>query len=116
MHRFIFPLLIVFFIVSPCFGIDLTLKASFTPNTETDMKEYRLYRVDGTRVLIGTIPHPPALPYVFVTTAPDNEDYTLLFVVTAVDTANNQSEDSNVAPFVSNKKPPVAPSGLSVGQ
>lgn len=66
----------------------LNLKATWTANTEPDMKEYRLYRTDGIRALIGTIPHPTVL-YNFVLTVPDASQGTATFVLTAVDTTLN---------------------------
>jgi hypothetical protein len=107
-------ILAIILIPSFCFGVDWALKATWTPNTEPDMKEYELYRTDGTRTLIAIIPHPPVLPYNFVTSAPDGEDYTMTFVMISVDTAGNKSGDSNTAPFLSNKKPPAAPTNLEV--
>jgi hypothetical protein len=62
------------------------------------MKEYRLYRTDITRTQIGTAPHPnTSLP--FTVTVPDGSAGTLLFVLRAVDTSNNESLDSNPASY-----------------
>ena len=99
-------------IPSICFSATWLLTASWTANTETDMKEYQLFRTDGTRVLIGTIPHPTAT-YDFSVTAPDGEDYTLTFALVAVDTAGNKSPDAT-APFLSNLKPPAVPKGFGI--
>lgn len=106
--------LLFLLVTSLASAVNLELTATWTPNTEPDMKEYRLYRTDGTSpVLIGTIPHPTAT-YDFTTVAPDNQDYTLLFVLYAVDTANNVSLPSDPAPFFSNQVSPGAPGGLGV--
>jgi hypothetical protein len=96
-------------------GATLNLKATWTANTETDMKEYRLYRSDGTRTLIGTITHPNT-SYNFSVTATDQSAGTLTFVLTAVDTNNNESLDSSPASYSYNLDtiPPTAPKGLSV--
>ena len=97
------------------FGATLNLKATWTANTEPDMKEYRLYRTDGTRALIGTIPHPNT-SYNFSVTVPDQSAGTLTFVLTAVDTNNNESLDSTPAsyPYNLDTIPPAAPKNLSI--
>lgn len=113
--RHIIIILSILLMSSLVFGASLNLKATWTPNTETDMAGYNLYRTDGTRIKLNTtlIPHPTAL-YLFTTNVPDNTDWTLTFVLTAVDTANNESLDSVTIPFLSNLKSPVAPVGGSV--
>jgi hypothetical protein len=97
------------------FGATLNLRATWTANTESDMKEYRLYRTDGTRTLIGTIAHPNT-SYNFSVTVADNSSGTLIFVLTAVDTNNNQSLDSAPASYSYNLDtlPPTSPKNLSV--
>jgi hypothetical protein len=72
------------------------LKATWTMSTEPDVKEYRLYRTDGARTLIGTIPQPNT-SYSFTLNFPGSFTGTLTFVLTAVDTSNNESLDSPVA-------------------
>jgi len=103
------------FICSSSFAATLNLRATWTANTEPDMREYRLYRTDGTRALIGTIAH-PATSYNFTITVPDNSSGTLTFVLTAVDTNNNQSADSTPASHTYNLDtiPPAIPRNLSV--
>lgn len=103
------------FIISHSFAATLNLRATWTANTEPDMKEYRLYRTDGTRTLIGTIPHPNT-SYNFSLTVPDQSAGTLTFVLTAVDTNNNESADSSPASYSYNldTTPPAAPRNLSV--
>jgi len=71
-------------------------KATWTMNTEPDVKEYRLYRTDGARTLIGTIPQPNT-SCSFTLNFPGSFTGTLTFVLTAVDTSNNESLDSPVA-------------------
>ena len=97
------------------FGATLNLRATWTANTESDMKEYRLYRTDGTRALIGTIPH-PTISYNFSITVPDQSSGTLTFVLTAIDTNNNVSLDGSPASYSYNFDtiPPTAPRNLSV--
>jgi len=116
MRKILLLAMVMVMIPSICLSVDWALKATFTPNTEPDMKEYELWRTDGTRVKISTIPHPPVLPYNFIASAPDGQDYTMTFILISVDTAGNKSGDSNTAPFLSNKKPPAARTDLGVQQ
>jgi hypothetical protein len=108
-------LVIVMIFCGSALGATLNLKATWTANTEPDMREYRLYRTDGTRTLIGTIAH-PTTSYNFSVTVPDNSSGTLTFVLTAVDTNNNQSSDSTPASYTYNLDtiPPTSPRNLSV--
>jgi len=108
-------LVIVMVFGGPAFGATLSLKATWTANTESDMKEDRLYRTDGTKTLIGTITHPNT-SYNFSVTVADNSSGTLTFVLTAVDTNNNQSLDSTPASYSYNLDtiPPTSPKNLSV--
>jgi hypothetical protein len=108
-------LVIITIFCGSAFGATLNLKATWTANTESDMKEYRLYRTDGTRTLIGTISHPNT-SYNFSVTVTDNSSGTLTFVLTAVDTNNNQSADSATASYSYNLDtiPPTSPKNLSV--
>lgn len=96
-------------------GASINLRATWTTNAEPDMKEYRLYRTDGTRTLIGTITH-PTTSYNFSITVPDNSSGTLTFVLTAIDTNNNQSADSATASYTYylDTIPPTAPRDLTV--
>ncbi len=100
---------------SYAFGATLSLKATWTANTEPDMKEYRLYRTDATRTLLGTISHPTTL-YNFSVTVPDSSAGTLTFVLTAVDTSSNESSDSTPASYSYNldTTAPISPKSLSV--
>jgi hypothetical protein len=108
-------LLVVMVFCGSAFGATLNLRATWTANTETDMKEYRLYRTDGTRTPLGTIAHPNT-SYNFSVTVADNSSGTLTFVLTAVDTNNNQSSDSTPASYSYNLDtiPPTSPKNLSV--
>jgi len=56
------------------------------------MKEYRIYRTNGTRTLTGTIAHPTA-SYNFSVTVPDLSVWISTFGLTAVDTNNNERLD-----------------------
>jgi len=86
------------------FGATINLTATWTADTDPDMKEYRLYRTDVTRTLIGTTPHPNT-SYPFAVTVTDGSAGTLLFVLTAVDKNNNESADSNLAAYNYNLSP-----------
>jgi len=57
------------------------------------MKEYRIYRTNGTKTLTGTIAHPTA-SYNFSVTVPDLSIWISTFVSTVVDTNNNESLNS----------------------
>ena len=122
MKTFLMALVMVMLLVGSALAVDIPLKATWTPNIEPDMKEYRLYRTDlpvaatqtgGTRTLIGTIPHPTAV-YLFSVTVPDGTDGTLKFVLTAADIEGNQSLDSMEAVYPFDFKPPVAPTSFGV--
>jgi hypothetical protein len=99
------------------FGATLNLKATWTANTEADMKEYRLYRTDGTRTLIGTVAH-PTTTYNFSLTVADGTAGTMTFILVAVDTNNNISADSATASYAYNADvtPPAAPKGISIAK
>ena len=115
MKRIALSLMIVMVFCGSAFGATLNLKATWTANTESDMASYKLYRTDGTRTLIGTIPH-PTTTYNFSATVPDNSAGTLTFVLTAVDTNNNESLDSTPASYNYNldSVPPSSPRNLTV--
>jgi len=84
------------FLSQSAFGDKINLTASWTLNTEPDVKEYRLYRTDTTRSLLGTTQHPNN-SFPFTVQVPDGSSGTLSFVVTAVDTSKYESADSNPA-------------------
>ena len=107
-------ILVILLVPSMVFGATLSLKASWTQNTETDMKEYRLYRTDGTRALLGTVQH-PAAQLLFSISVPDNSKGTAIFALTAVDTAGNESGDAN-ANYPFDVEKPGAPVGFGVSK
>ena len=57
------------------------------------MKEYRIYRTNGTKTLTGTIAH-PTTSCNFSVTVPDLSIWISTFVSTVVDTKNNESLNS----------------------
>ena len=79
-------------------GATLNLTATWTANADPNMREYRLYRTDGTRTLLGSTPYPNT-SYPFAVTVSDGSAGTLTFVVTAVDKQNDESTDSNLAAY-----------------
>ena len=117
MKRIALILLVIVAFSGSAFGANLNLKAAWTANTETDMKEYKLYRTDGTRSLVGTIAY-PTTSYNFSVTVADGSKGTLTFVITAIDTNNNESLDSTLAsyPYNLDTTPPVAPRNLLLTQ
>jgi hypothetical protein len=116
MFRIALTIISVLLLFSLAFGGSLNLRATWNPNTETDMASYKLYRVDTGRILIGTISHPPALPYLFSVSVADNSQGSLSFVLTAVDTSGNESADSNSVVYPFDLKAPAAPSGFGVSK
>ena len=84
------------FVCDGALGATFKLRATWVANTESDVKEYRLYRTDGGRSLIGVIPHPNT-SYSFSLTVPGNSSANMTFVVTAADMVNNESPDSNLS-------------------
>jgi len=94
------------FLSQSVLGANLNLTATWTANIEPDIREYRLYRIDGTRTLLGATLHPNT-SYPFSVTVPDGSSGTLIFVVAAVDTSNNQSTDSNQASYSYNLNAPT---------
>jgi hypothetical protein len=117
MKRLVLVLLVLAVVSGSAFGATLNLKATWTANTETDMKEYRLYRTDGTRTLIGTVAH-PTITYNFSVTVADGTAGTMTFVLVAVDTNSNISPDSATAsyPYNTDVTPPAAPKGMSIAK
>jgi len=120
MKRTLLVLALFFILGESAFGATLTLKATWTPNTEPDMAGYNLYRTDGVRTKINTglIPFlasgAPTTQYNFTVTVSDKTAGTMTFVLTAVDTGNNESLDSNTASHNYDLVPPAAPGNFSV--
>lgn len=115
MKWMVLVLVMVMMVCGSAWGATLSLKATWTANTETDMASYKLYRTDGTRTLIGTIAH-PTVTYNFSVTVTDGSSGTLTFVLTAVDTNNNESLDSTPASYSYNLDtiPPAAPRNMTI--
>ena len=120
MKRFwltMFVLVSMLVMSAAAFGATITLTATWDANTETDLAGYRVYRTDGTRAMIGTV-LPPAHQYGPFTlrSFPISSAGILKFVVTAYDTNNNESADSNTATWTYNLDtiPPGAPKSLKL--
>ena len=115
-------LVAVMFFCGSALGANLSLKATWTPNTESDMAGYNLYRTDGTRTKINVTLIPfltsgsPTSLYNFTVTVPDNSAGALTYVLTAVDTNTNESFDSTPASYSYNLDtiPPSSPKNLNV--
>lgn len=117
MKRTILAIISILMLASLAISADISLKFAWDPNTEPDVKEYRLYRIDGIRTRVATFAHPPTFPAgPVITTVPDGSQGTLAFVLTAVDTANNESGDSNTVTHPFDFMGPVAPKGFRLSQ
>ena len=97
------------------FGASIPLNAIWDPNIDDVTIGYKLYRTDGTRLLIGDIPgENPTFPYSFTVTVPDGSTGTVTFIVVAYSTTQ-VSEDSNVASYPFDLSPrPAAVKDLKV--
>jgi hypothetical protein len=92
----------------------IALKAIWTANADTVTTGYKLYRTDGTRILIGAIPGKTTVQYLFTITVPDNSIGTATFVMTAT-SATKESGDSNTASYPFDLTPmPAVPAGLGI--
>ena len=112
----ILPVVALVFLSVSSLGATISLKATWvapTTNTDgsqlTDLAGFNLYRTDGTRTKINTSLIPTtsgasSSPYLFVE-AP-TASCTMTFVVTAVDSAGNESADSNTASYAYTPPPP----------
>ncbi len=115
------PLVLAVFLIfgGSASGATLSIKGTWTPNTEYDMAGYNLYRTDGTRTKINATLIPfltgttPTAQYSFTATV-SGAAGTMTFVMTAVDTSNNESLDSNTASYSYDLAAPAAPRALSI--
>ena len=101
------------------FAVNVNLQAQWTPNVETDMSHYVLYRTDGTRVVVAacsnvlqptTVPLPATVTCNFAVLNVA-EGAILTFVLQAVDNAGNVSLDSVTASYNVLNPPPSQPGG-----
>jgi len=122
MKNLLLSMFIILVLATFAHGADFALKASWTPNTETDMAYYSLYRTDGTRTIVSacshvnqpTAPLPAKVECPFVMTIPAGTEPILSFVFVCVDTAGNVAPDSDTATFRADAKPPAKGQGLTI--
>jgi len=110
MKKLFFLTFIAFMIPAFCFGADVTLQ--WDANTETDLAGYYVYQAD--RIGNVTTAWQRITPNLitentFVVTGLGDDNYAWL--VTAVDTAGNESFVSNMVERV-DRTPPIAPTNL----
>lgn len=114
---------IVFILSLFCTGqaFAASIKLTWTPNTEADLKGYKVYR--GT----GTCPVGPLQPLTannvhvevgkvatYTDTTIPQIDGTVCYEITAIDLSGNESPRSNRATKTVNLVPPIAPKGLLI--
>jgi len=112
LKRIALAIISILMLATLVFGADVPITFLWDRNTEADMKEYKLYRTDGSRINLATIQHPASgttVTHTQVVSIPDVGEGTLLFVVTALDTSGNESGDSNIVAYPFDKRAPVAP-------
>ena len=122
MKKLFLSMFIVLVLATFANAADFALKASWTPNIETDMSHYILYRTDGTRTIVSACSHvnQPSLPLPskvecpFTVTVPSGSEPTLSFVVVAYDITGNFSPDSDPATYRADAKPPSKPASLLI--
>lgn len=116
MKRIILAIISLLVLASMAISADFTIKFEWDRNTETDLAGYRMYRDingdPGTRLKVADIDKNTGFPYVLMVTVQDGTEGTLGFVLTAYDTANNESGDSNRVTYPFDLKPPAAPGAL----
>jgi hypothetical protein len=96
---------------------------TWTPNTETDLAGYKVYRGNGVcavgplqpLVVSGTAVSVLAPTSTYTDTTVPTFDGSLCYEITAYDTAGNESPRSIRATKAVNLIPPVAPVGLTIG-
>jgi len=93
------------------FGASFEVQLAWDANTERDMKEYRIYRTDGSRELQVTVAHPVTTVGVPIFVA-DGSEGVVKFRATAVDLAGNESGDSNEVSRPFDYRAPAAPVNL----
>jgi hypothetical protein len=116
MKKLIGMLLVIalFFMGTSVWADTIALKAAWVANTDTATTGYKIYRTDGSRSLIGTIPGKTTSSYLFNITVPAGAIGTATFVLTAT-SATKESGDTAPAsyPFDLTPVPPI-PGGFGV--
>jgi hypothetical protein len=107
--------------LSPAYAANTTL--TWTPNTESDLAGYKVYRGNGVcaigplqPLVVGGSNVSVLVPLATYTdTTVPTFDGQLCYEITAFDTAGNESPHSVRATKAVNLIPPVAPAALSIG-
>jgi hypothetical protein len=116
MKKIVLMAMAMVMLTSFVYAENLSLRATWTPNTDAVTTGYKLYRTDGARILIGTIPGKTMALYPFTVTVPDGSIGTLTFVMTAY-SATKESADSLVASYPFDLSPtPTVPAGLGISR
>jgi hypothetical protein len=113
MKRIILMTVSFLMLASLVFGASVPIKFAWDYNTDNVTIGYKLYRTDGTRVLLATIPgKEPILPFLASVDLPDGLSGTATFVLTAY-SATQESGDSNTVSYPFDLTPaPVVPAGF----
>ena len=98
---------------SVVFGASVPIKFAWDYNTDSVTIGYKLYRTDGSRQLIATIPgETPVLPFVVSVDLPDGLSGAATFVLTAY-SVTKESGDSNTVSYPFDLSPaPAVPGGF----
>ncbi|OFY39600.1 MAG: hypothetical protein A2Z69_00195 [Bacteroidetes bacterium RBG_13_44_24] len=116
MKKILLILAMVMLVPSICLSADLALKMTWLPNTDSVTTGYKIYRVDGVRTFIATIPGKTTVQYLFNVMVSDGSSGTLKFLMTAT-SATKESADSVVVSYPFDLIPiPTVPVGVGISQ
>jgi len=116
-------LLIITMCLIPVMSYAASALLTWTPNTDSDLAGYKVYRGNGVcaigplqPLVVGGVAVSVLAPLASYTdsTVP-TFDGSLCYEITAFDTAGNESLRSNRATKAVNLVPPVVPMGLTIG-
>ena len=114
MRKLLIVLAMVVLVPSIAFSASIPLRAIWTANTDTVTTGYKLYRTDGARVLVGTIPGKATIQYNFNLIVPDNSIGTATFVLTAYSTTRESGDSVTVSYPFDLSPSPVVPGGFGI--